>query len=153
MRQFSRGLVLLAVVAVLTVGVACGRSASSEAPSNYQVTLAVEPSPAAVGPATVTVTIRDQDNAPVTGATVEVEGNMSHAGMKPVFADAHHQGDGQYVTEGFEFTMGGDWILTARVTLADGTSFEHSEDLPGVHGDDKHNGDHGDHDDHEDAGH
>lgn len=141
MTHRSAVLLVVLAVALLAVGSACGRGASSAGSGDYQVSFSVEPSPAAVGPATVTVTIRDGDNAAVTGATVEVEGTMTHAGMQPVFADAREQGSGQYMTEDFEFTMGGDWILIARVTLADGTSFEHSEDLPGVHGDSEHHED------------
>ncbi|MDI3341238.1 MAG: FixH family protein [Sphaerobacter sp.] len=138
MTRVGRALLLVLTLALVALGSACGRGASSAAVEDYQVAFAVEPSPAAVGPATVTVTIHDRDGKPVTGARVQVEGNMTHAGMKPVFADAAEVGDGRYVTDGFAFTMGGDWILTARVTLPDGTAFEQAMDLPGVQGEEGH---------------
>ena len=55
-----------------------------------------------------------------TGATVRVIGDMTHAGMAPVLADAVETEPGVYVAEGFAFTMAGDWIVDAEVTTEDG---------------------------------
>lgn len=94
----------------------------------------IEPFPAKRGPATVTVHLEDEAGAPRDGATLTVEGNMNHAGMRPVFSDLTETQPGTYVSDGFEFTMGGDWILTVRGTLSDGTSFEQVFDVNGVGG-------------------
>ncbi len=58
----------------------------------------------------------------VTGATVELTGDMTHAGMIPVVRSAPEAAAGTYRADDFEFTMAGDWILTAKVTLPDGTN-------------------------------
>ena len=77
----------------------------------------------ALGPATVNIYVL-KDNGGVSGATVEVTGDMTHAGMVPVIAEAKEVGAGLYQTDGFEFTMAGDWILTAEVAYPDGEKAE-----------------------------
>ena len=42
------------------------------------------PTPPAVGPARLIISLTDSAGVPVEGARVVVEGNMSHAGMVPV---------------------------------------------------------------------
>lgn len=64
-----------------------------------------------------------QKGEPVTGATIEVEGNMNHAGMEPVLVGAEEVEPGQYRAT-VNWTMGGGWFLTARTTLPDGTQIE-----------------------------
>lgn len=76
---------------------------------------------AAVGPATVVVYLLE-DGEGVSGAEVEVTGDMTHAGMAPVIAETVEAEPGLYRTEGFEFTMGGDWILTAEIAMPDGST-------------------------------
>jgi hypothetical protein len=56
----------------------------------------------------------------VEGATVEVEGNMRHAGMVPVFGSALEGEAGTYVVPDFTFTMAGDWVLSLQAALPDG---------------------------------
>lgn len=72
-----------------------------------------------VGEARVRVRVL-QAGEPVAGARVEVTGDMTHAGMAPVTAEAVPSGDA-YETEGFAFSMAGDWILTVAATYPDGT--------------------------------
>jgi hypothetical protein len=68
-----------------------------------------------------------QDGVPVSGATLEIEGNMTHAGMEPVFATATEVAPGDYRAP-LEWTMGGDWFLTVHGILPDGTEFEQQID-------------------------
>lgn len=78
------------------------------------------PRDAVVGPETVRVLVL-ADDAPVADAAVEVTGDMTHAGMVPVVADALPDGaPGAYTTRDFAYDMAGDWVLTADVTLPDG---------------------------------
>ena len=125
--------VVLLVVPLVLVG--CGRGddgAKAGGPATFHWD--IEPSPPKRGPATVTVHLEDEAGAPREGATLTVEGNMNHAGMRPVFSDLTETEPGTYVSDSFEFTMGGDWILTVRGTLSDGTSFEQVFDVDGVDG-------------------
>jgi len=80
----------------------------------------ISPTPPGVGPARLIITLRDTVGAPLEGAEIRVEGNMSHAGMTPVMSTAVAQGEGLYSVPDFTFTMAGDWILTVTAILPDG---------------------------------
>lgn len=62
-----------------------------------------------------------EDGDGVSGAEIEITGDMTHAGMVPVIVKATEQSAGLYRAEDFQFTMAGDWIITTEVTLADGS--------------------------------
>jgi hypothetical protein len=81
----------------------------------------VEPQPPRVGQVTITVRVT-QAGKPVTGARTRFEGNMSHAGMAPVFADAREIEPGRYRAN-MELNMAGDWVVSVQLTLTDGTNF------------------------------
>lgn len=94
--------------------------------------VSVKPSPPQVGAAELRLRLRDQRGQPIVGlGSVEVEGTMSHAGMKPVIVQAREEGDAVFVTQGFEFTMAGDWIIIVRGTW-NGQAFEARTTIPGV---------------------
>ncbi|TVP57006.1 MAG: hypothetical protein EA351_06675 [Gemmatimonadales bacterium] len=113
-----------ALLILLVLVSACRGGDTGEAlPGTVQI--AVTPTPPITGPALVVVEIHDDAGAPVTGAEVEVEGTMDHAGMVPVRETARDEGEGRYRVQAFEFTMGGDWILLAHITLPDGTTGVH----------------------------
>ena len=109
---------LLLVLAALSIAGCRG----GEAPDGtvLTMTLAMSPTPPGVGPARLIITLHDSTGAPVDGATVSVEGNMSHAGMVPVFGSALEGEPGTYTISDFTFTMAGDWILTLEAALPDG---------------------------------
>jgi hypothetical protein len=95
------------------------------------VDLQIEPQPPRLGLGTITVELTDAGGAPIEGARVELEGNMNHAGMVPVFAPAEEVAPGRYRAE-LEFTMGGDWFILVRADLPDGRSLERQIDIPAV---------------------
>lgn len=98
--------------------------------------VAISPTPPTVGPARLLITLQDTAGAPLEGAEIVVEGNMSHAGMVPVVDTAQAQGPGDYAIEDFRFTMAGDWILTLQATLPDGrwVRTQHSANVIGEMG-------------------
>ncbi len=122
-----------AVVAVLGVCclllAACTRG-SRDLPE-VALDLVVDPWPPRIGPATVSVTLADSAGQPISGARIELEGNMHHAGMVPVLAQASQVSPGRYQAV-LEFTMGGDWFILVRAELPDGRSLERSVDVPAV---------------------
>lgn len=126
------GSVVLALLGVLLL-TACGpRAAQSE---TLAVTIvSVSPDPATVGNAVITLEIRDAAGSPVEGATIAVEGTMTHAGMEPVIVATEALGDGRYATKDFRFTMGGDWVILVHATFADGSTAEQRVDLKSVQG-------------------
>ena len=93
--------------------------------------LVIAPQPPQLGPATITVALTDATDMPIEGAEVELEGNMNHAGMVPVFAQSTEVAPGRYRAD-LEFTMGGDWFILVRAKLPDGRSMERAIDVPGV---------------------
>jgi hypothetical protein len=100
--------------------VGCGQqSAPTAAVTDIQIVLAVEPEPPATGDSTLIVTLTDTNGAPVSGATVNVEGNMDHAGMEPSTGQTSEGTDGLYRVP-FRWTMGGGWMVTVTATLQDG---------------------------------
>ena len=117
------------VLSLLLVLSACGRGIQDL--PDVAVELDLEPDPPRLGPATVTIALRNADGQPISGAAVEIEGNMSHAGMVPVLARASEVAPGRYQAD-LEFTMGGDWFLLVRADLPDGRSLERKIDVPGV---------------------
>ena len=124
----SRRTWLLGTLMLLAL-VGCGRGDRDL--SDVAVELVIEPAPPQIGPATLTVTLRDASGQPISGAVVELEGNMSHAGMVPVTAQASEVAPGRYQAS-LEFTMGGDWFILVRADLPDGRSMERMVDVPGV---------------------
>lgn len=127
--QRTRLLCCLILPLILLLLTACGRG--NKDLSDVAVDVSFEPEPPQIGPATITVDLRDNAGQPIAGATVEIEGSMSHAGMVPVFGQAEEVAPGRYRTQ-LEFTMGGDWFLLVRAQLPDGRSMERRIDLPGV---------------------
>lgn len=109
------------VVLVLVILAGCGRMQQGDPTTrdNYRVTLAMEPSPAAVGPGVLAVTLKDDAGQAVDGARLEVEANMSHAGMVPVLAGTAESQAGLYRVP-LRWTMAGDWVVDLKFTLPDG---------------------------------
>ncbi len=134
-REQPRLLLLLIGVALVLMlaSMACTRGGEeSDAAGDVTMEIEITPDPPEVGPAVVEVILMDEDGDPVDGAELEIEGNMSHAGMEPVIVGAIGEQAGHYVSDGFAFTMGGDWIITVSGTLDDGREIERTFDLAGV---------------------
>lgn len=116
------------LVTALGAGTSC--APAREPAPDVAVSLAFDPEPH-VGGTTCTVRLADGAGAPVRGADVRLEGNMNHAGMVPVFADAAEAAPGRYESP-FEFTMGGDWFVVVSADLPDGRALERVVRVPGV---------------------
>jgi hypothetical protein len=112
----------LTVLILLVTLTGCRESAQQQATNTTSgITIELKPGYSAqVGETTLTVILTDAQGAPVEGATVRIRGDMNHAGMVPVNAETGESSGGEY-TVPFEWTMGGDWIVTVEATLADGT--------------------------------
>jgi hypothetical protein len=114
---------------VLSLGPGC--RTSDQPATDAKVQAEIKPNPPQVGAAPVAITLTDSAGKPLTGASLEVEGNMNHAGMKPEFATLQETSPGRY--EGtLEFTMAGDWFLLVTGRLADGSPVNQKVDVPGV---------------------
>jgi len=111
--------------------VVSGCHSEEQSPAEINTEVSFSPSPPQVGKAEIVLTAKDASGRPVNVNALQVEGNMNHAGMKPVFAELMSKGTGRY--EGtMEFTMGGDWFLIVTGKLDDGRPVNETIDVPGV---------------------
>jgi hypothetical protein len=110
---------ILALIFFLLPMACNGRNSQQTNNDDMRIIVAVEST--SVGETALLVTVTDKEGTPIDNATVSVKGDMSHAGMVPVLADATNGENGVYEMP-FEWTMGGDWIVTVEVTLPDGRS-------------------------------
>src|SRR5262245_8153294 len=83
----------------------------------------IAPDPPKTGLATVTLKLADSAGKPISGARISLEGNMTHAGMRPVFSEAREVETGRYEAA-LELTMRGDWIVLVHLSLPDGRKME-----------------------------
>jgi hypothetical protein len=126
-----RGWLLIVLIVFLAATAGCQRAsqqaATDQAPE-IAAALAIDPDPAVVGPANLQVTLTNAGGAPVAGAAVSLKGDMSHAGMKPVLAEASGGANGVYQAQ-WMWTMAGDWFVTVTATLPDGRTLVRRFDL------------------------
>lgn len=131
---FERIPSLWPLACIAAIALAClftGCQPAAKAASDVNVKLELSPTPPHVGTTDVVVSLTDASEQPVAGATLRLEGNMNHAGMKPVFSDLKETESGRY--EGtLEFTMGGDWFVLVSGQLPDGSQLDDKIDVPGV---------------------
>ncbi len=114
---------LLLILLMALAGCRGSSEAVTAEEANIDMSLSVAPDPPAVGDATLVVSLRDASGDPISDANVDIRGNMSHAGMEPVEADANTDVSGDYRVP-FEWTMGGDWTVTVTARLPGGTVVE-----------------------------
>jgi hypothetical protein len=129
--RYKKGCLFLFLALLLLLLGGC-RRAGGDLP-DIQVDLALSPDPPPVGQVRVVVSLSDVAGQPVSEAQVELEGNMTHAGMVPSLAQAAETAPGRYEAP-LEFSMAGDWFILVRATLPDGRKLERQVDVPGVKG-------------------
>ncbi|EKP95646.1 FixH family protein [Thermaerobacter subterraneus] len=113
---------LLLVVMIVTLAGCRSKTEGTGRQGGPDVRLVLEPDPPVVGEARLVFIVSDRGQ-PVSNLQVSVEGNMTHAGMQPVFATAVETDPGRYVTQDFRFTMNGDWVLTVTLRSSEGSTF------------------------------
>lgn len=116
-RTIARLFVLFLVLFVIT---GC-RNQPDQTTTLPKLNITLETSPNKVSNTTVIVIVKDMQDKPVDNAKIEIMGDMTHAGMVPVSGKIEGGKDGRYSVP-MQWSMGGDWILTVKATLPDGTS-------------------------------
>jgi hypothetical protein len=125
---YLRSLVFVACVVVL-VATGCRHSSNSAHAIDMQFNIA--PRPPHVGAATIAIKLTNAGANPITGVHVQLEGDMSHPGMAPVFGDAREVAPGHFEGK-LQLTMAGDWVVLVHITLANGEKIERQVDVRGV---------------------
>ena len=88
--------------------------------SSSDIELGLTVSDLLVGETTLLLSVRDREGKSIQDpGTLSLRGDMNHAGMIPVFAEAETSVDGTF-TLPFEWTMAGSWIVEANLRLDSG---------------------------------
>lgn len=129
--MFCKRISIVALCLLLTVVQGCHRHRQTAPEPNVTLTYQVAPQPTRVGNVTITIKMTDRTQKPIDGATVKLEGNMSHAGMAPVVAEATEVGPGRYQAN-MKLTMAGDWDVLVLLTLPDGSEEDQQFEIKNV---------------------
>ena len=116
------------LILIFVLSFACQKTAK---PPDITLQYEIAPQPPRVGAATIDLKLTDKNGAAVGGARVDLEGNMSHAGMAPVNGEAKEIETGKYRGT-LQLTMAGDWIVLVHITLPDGQKLQRQIQLSGV---------------------
>ena len=108
-----------------------GCSKSLGAPSGITFTYESDPKSPCVGLNSFTVTLTNTSGERLAGAHVSLEGDMSHAGMPPVFGEITELAPGRYQGK-LDLDMRGDWIVLFHITLASGKTFDEQVELRNI---------------------
>ena len=112
----------------LTLAFACQKTAK---PPDIAVQYEIAPQPPRAGTTTIALKLTDKNGALVGGARVDLEGNMTHAGMAPLTGEAKEIETGKYRGT-LQLTMAGDWIVLVHITLPDGQKLQRQIEISGV---------------------
>lgn len=118
MSTVSRLLGLILIGAALS---GCRTSAQPTPTATVGLKITLEAASLKTGPTTLMITVLDAEGKPINDAQIEARGDMSHAGMAPSLGRVEKGIEGRY-SMAFQWTMGGDWVVTVTVTLTDGRS-------------------------------
>ena len=96
---------------------------SSGVPNGASFASESDPTPSRAGRNTFTVTRTTSDGVRLVGAHVSLEGDMSQAGMSPVFGETKGIVPGRYQGT-LDLSVGGDWTVLFHITLPSGQTFD-----------------------------
>ena len=125
------GRLAIGVYAFAGLLVLSGCHQSTQQPDGLVIESEILPQPPETGPVTLNIRAEDAGLRPIKGARIELEGDMSHPGMPPVFGKATESAEGYYSGR-LDLPMGGDWVILMHVTLADGKNIERQINVKGV---------------------
>jgi hypothetical protein len=120
---------VIALCACLVIVQSCQNP--GESVSDLTLAHEVSPQPPRVGQVAITLKATNASGIPVTGAHITLEGNMSHAGMAPVFAEATEIAPGRYRAL-IELSMAGDWFVQVHLSLPGGRKLDRQFEIKGV---------------------
>ncbi len=105
------------IALLLVVGCQTGAPTPAATAQAAQIALTMVPATPTVGTSTFTIVVT-RSGQPISDAQVDVRGDMNMAGMPPVLGSDRTNAQGE-ISLPFKWSMGGDWIVTVTVTLAD----------------------------------
>jgi hypothetical protein len=127
----TKGIKKVRLLCFLCLFVAAISGCSSQSSTEVFVAHEVLPQPPRVGQVEIRLRLTDASRKPLMGAQIKLEGNMSHAGMSPVFVDTVEVAPGEYRAN-IELSMAGDWVILVHMTLPDGAKLKRQFEIKGV---------------------
>lgn len=118
--------IIFIVVLVLTTG--CARASRQTDTAVAHIGLTTIPYPPVRGESRLVLHVTNLQDQPINDAQISIKGNMTHAGMVPLFAETAVAENGYYELP-IRWTMGGDWIVQVDAQLADGSVAQQQFDL------------------------
>ena len=125
------GAALILTVSLLILVYGCGKKEVAAPEMDVKLQVQFSPNPPVLGENQLEITLTDAAGKPVQLGMIKVEGNMNHAGMKPVFAKLLENNPGKYAGT-IEFSMGGDWFLLVTSEASPEGQLNKKIDVPGV---------------------
>lgn len=121
---------LLLMVGLIAAGLlaGCRHSADTSPDDTIRIEVVKPVFPPPRGSGHLTFRLSDENDEPIDTATLQIRGDMSHAGMTPLLVTAEGGQSGVYRVP-IEWTMSGDWIVTVEATLSDGRRAARSFDF------------------------
>jgi len=130
-RRFGLWIFVLLMLANIQ---AVGCAKTTGIPADIDFKYESDPNHPRVGPNIFTVTLTSKAGERLAGAHVSLEGDMSHAGMSPVFGDAREIESGRYQGT-LDLNMRGDWTVLFHIKLANGVAFDRQVDIRNIQAD------------------
>ena len=100
-----------------------GCSKSSSSANDVVLTCESDPKPPRVGKNDFIITLTGSGGQHIAGARVQIEGDMSHVGMSPIFGETREVAAGVYRGT-LDLNMRGDWTVLVHVILMGGQTFD-----------------------------
>jgi hypothetical protein len=97
----------------------CGRREARDEAPELVVEIQVIPAPPTTGASLLMIQISNGQDAGAGDFSIDVRGDMSHAGMTPVIVNQVKGEEGTFAVP-FEWTMAGDWVITISAIMPDG---------------------------------
>ncbi len=127
--RLNKQLLPLIILIVSLLSACGGRNSAQTNSSNYDISIDAESTN--LGQTNLMVTVLNENGEPINDATVNIKGDMTHAGMQPVLGETSSADNGVY-TIPYEWTMAGDWFVTIDITFADGSTATERVDFTGI---------------------
>ena len=123
--------VVVLALLLLSTSLSSGCFRSSGIPNGVRFASECDPTPSRVGRSTFTVALTTSSGERLAGAHVSLEGDMSHAGMSPVFGETREVVPGRYQGT-LDLSMRGDWSVLFHITLPSGQTFHRQLNLRNI---------------------
>ncbi|MEZ4671809.1 MAG: FixH family protein [Anaerolineae bacterium] len=117
--------VVVAVVILFCASLFANNNVSVVVESRAHIQMTSDPYPLVIGPSQLFFAVLDAAGNPVDATSLELDVEMTHDGMLPLYAPVTKTGFGQFSAT-VQWSMAGSWTVSAEAVLADGSTMDDS---------------------------